>query len=208
MGNDLHVVRVRRVTRGRAHGRALGAAALAMSIGLAGCGAGTDADPTPTTVEVTVTETVEDEPSSPEPTLDDQSSPTVEPVPAPAEDDDSEWFMAANDACRLAIDEYESGKAQAGSDAPPEALALGAASAATRAADTIETLPEPMSAEALDLREAVSAWAAAYRDLALAMDSGTYTEVMTAGDATTAAADLVRAGSSAAPACGDMVHDV
>lgn len=208
MSTDQHVGARWRARTTRPLGRGLPPAVLAVSLVLAGCGADMGAGTTPTTVEVTVTETVQDESMPPEPTGDVQPTPTDEPAPEPAEVDDEEWFMEADYACGLAIEEYEMWKAQAGDGAPSEALALGAASAATRASDTIDSMPDPLSADALELRDAVAEWAASYRDLSVAMDGGTYTEVMSSGDAAIAAADRVRNSSWNAPACADMVDDV
>lgn len=161
----------------------------------------------------TVTQTSAPTPPTSEPT--DTWTPTSR-GPAPTEtaddaddQDDAAWLSEADSACSLAIDEYTSWKAGAGSGAAPEALALGGAAAATHAADSIEALPQPSSDDALRLRAAVTAWAAAYRDLAAAMDSGTYTEVMSAGGAAQAAGDRIRSvAGSAAPSCAAMVHEV
>ncbi|GAA4408683.1 hypothetical protein GCM10023168_26430 [Fodinibacter luteus] len=204
---------IRRVRSGSVSlGRLLGVAALAGAVLIAGCGTSMD---TPAGDDVTSDGTQTWAPTEDLPA--DDGTPTVHPSPAPEPSlleppeaqGDSAWFAAADNACGLAIDMYRSWKAQAGSDAAPEVLALGAASAATQAADTIDAMPQPMSAEALDLRESVVAWATAYRDLALAMDSGTYSEVIAAGDDIEVAADGVRGGAgTAAPSCLAMIHDV
>jgi hypothetical protein len=123
--------------------------------------------------------------------------------------DDAGWFTEADRACTLAIDEYDSWKDAAGHEAAPEALALGAAAAATHAADAIEALPRPGTDEALTLRAAATAWASAYRDMATAMDHGSYSEVTAAGDAVQTAGDQLRSvASTSAPSCAAMVHEV
>ena len=186
-------------------GRLLMAVALAGSLVLPACSTDLEGDAPGAATSVT-------EPSTPPDSVTPEQTPTApdsdsqaEPSPPDSPDSpeghsDAAWFAEADDACRLAVDEYGSWKAEAADDAAPEALALGAAIAATRAAETIEAMPEPTAREALALRVAVIAWASAYRDLAAAMDSGTYSEVTAAGDAAQAAADRIRlaAGSSAA----------
>ena len=195
-------------------GRLLMAFALAGSLVLPACSADNGGDGPGAATSVT-------EPSTPPDSVTPEQTPTApdsdsqaEPSPPDSPDSpeghsDAAWFAEADDACRLAVDEYGSWKAEAGDNAAPEALALGAAIAATRAAETIEAMPEPTAREALALRVAVIAWASAYRDLAAAMDSGTYSEVTAAGDAAQAAADRIRlaAGSSAA-SCAVMVDRV
>jgi hypothetical protein len=190
----------------------LGTLALAGALLLSACATGTDpAEEGPYSPIVTETSTPADTgspndfPASTEPAT--PSEPTAPETPA--DDDDAGWFAEADSACSLAIEEYQSQKAQAGAGAAPEALALAAASAATRAADAIESLPEPASAEAQTLREGVVAWATAYRDMALAMESGTYSEVVAAGDDIEVAADEIRGGSgSSAPSCLQLLQDV
>ncbi|WP_404388970.1 hypothetical protein [Humibacillus xanthopallidus] len=198
-------------------GRLLMAFALAGSLVLPACSSDNGGDGPGAATSVT-------EPSTPPDSATPEQTPTApdpdsqaEPYPPDSPDSpdspeghsDAAWFAEADDACRLAVDEYGSWKAEAGDNAAPEALALGAAIAATRAAETIEAMPEPTSREALALRVAVIAWASAYRDLAAAMDSSTYSEVTAAGDAAQAAADKIRlaAGSSAA-SCAVMVDRV
>jgi hypothetical protein len=195
-------------------GRLLMALALAGSLVLPACSPGNGGEGQSAATSVT-------EPSTPPDSVTPEQTPTApdphsqaEPLPPDSPDspeghDDAAWFAEADDACRLAVDEYGSWKAEAGDNAAPEALALGAAIAATRAAETIEAMPEPTAREALALRFAVVDWASAYRDLAAAMDSGTYSEVTAAGEAAQAAADQIRlaAGSSAA-SCAVMVDRV
>lgn len=191
-------------------GRLLGVVALTGSLMLAACAPGTDSSETPP-VDAVVTETSTDSWSPDESTTSAEptslgESPTPEPVVG---EDDAAWSAVADDACTLATDEYAEWKAQAGDGAAPEALALGAAAAATHAAQTIEALPQPMSSEALGLRDAVLAWAAAYRDLSVAMESGSYSEVTAAGDAAQEAADQIRRLAGArAPSCAVMVDEV
>jgi hypothetical protein len=192
-----------------APGRLLGVV-LSGTLLLAGCSSGAGG-PTPTTVVTTVTQTST---ATTSPTVEPPTTQSTTQAESPTSEalggeDDAGWFSEADNACALAIDEYGSWKAQAGDGAAPEALALGAAAAATHAADAIGAMPRPTSREALSLRVAVVAWAAAYGDLAKAMDSGTYSEVTAAGDAAQSAADRVRsvAGSSA-PSCAAMVDEV
>ena len=197
-------------------GRLLMAFALAGSLVLPACSADNGGDgpgaATSVTEPSTPPDSVAPEPSTtPDPDSQAESSPPDSPdsPDSPEGHSDAAWFAEADDACRLAVDEYGSWKAEAGDNPAPEALALGAAIAATRAAETIEAMPEPTARDALDLRVAVIAWASAYRDLATAMDSGTYSDVTAAGDAAQAAADQIRlaAGSSAA-SCAVMVDRV
>jgi hypothetical protein len=195
-------------------GRLLGVVALTGSLLFSACAGTTDNSQTglvDTTTETTVETTATDsrsremEPTSVAPTSTGEPS-----VPESSQDDDdASWFTEADYACMFAIEEYSSWKAEAGTGAAGETLALGAAAAATHAADTIEALPPPTSPEALALQEAVLAFAAAYRDLSVAMDVGTYSEVTAAGDDAMAAADRIRsAAASTAPSCVAMADKV
>ena len=200
---DSRTSRPRTVTPAR-----LLAIAVAGTLVLAGC-SGSRGGAGPETVVTTVTQSSE---SPTPPTVSDPGTPTSETPSSrviPSADDDADWFTEADRACALAIDEYGSWKASAGHDAAPEALALGAAAAATHAADAIGALPQPGTDEALTLRAAVTAWAAAYREMASAMEHGSYSEVTAAGDAAQTAGDQLRsvAGTSA-PSCAAMVHEV
>jgi hypothetical protein len=183
------------------------AVAVAGTLVLAGCSGGRGGAG-PETVVTTVTQSSQ---APTPPTISDPGTPTSEMPPSRVTPsaDDAGWFTEADRACALAIDEYASWKAAAGHDPAPEALALGAAAAATHAADTIEALPRPGTEDGLTLREAVTAWAAAYREMASAMDHGSYSEVTAAGDAAQTAGDQLRsvAGTSA-PSCAAMVHEV
>lgn len=195
------------------------AVTVAGALALQGCSGGGGASP-PETVVTTVTQTVPpttESTSQPLPTTGATSqgrSATTTPHEDGEDADDTHdahdaaWLAKADDACSIAIDEYGSWKARAGSGAAPEALALGAAAAATRAADSISALPTPTTHEALGLRAAVVAWAGAYRSLASAMDHGSYSEVTAAGDAAEAAAKRIRGAAEYAPSCAAMTDRV
>jgi hypothetical protein len=192
-------------------GRSVTVVALAWALALSACATDGDTFDDETTTETTVSETTPSQSRSPEelptgvePTTSDEST-----GPESRQGEDAAWFAEADYACSVAVDEYGVWKVQAGDSAAPEALALGAAAAATHAADSIGALPEPASADALTLREAVLGWAAAYRELSTAMDSGSYSEVMAAGDAAQASADRIRsAAASQAMWCAVMADEV
>ena len=206
----------RSTSRSTSRCTAVWAIAVAGTLALQGCSAGGGASP-PETVVTTVTRTVSPTTGpTPQPfpttgTTSQGPSSTAAPHDDGEEADDAHdaaWFAQADDACSIAIDEYGSWKAKAGSGAAPEALALGASAAATRAADSISALPTPSTHEALGLRAAVVAWAGAYRSLASAMERGRYSEVTAAGDAAEAAANRIRSAAASAPSCAAMTDRV
>ncbi|WP_454778169.1 hypothetical protein [Georgenia muralis] len=181
--------------------RRLGGAVAALIL-LAGCGAPgpaptpgpapgptTGAAPEPTTeAPYPTTEAPEPTTEAPEATTD-APEPTTEPAPDPTTDVDAAgtWLAMVDTLCGSAIEEYAGAKDAIG-ESEPVTLSLVAAQLAGAVADQASSL-QPDDPAAADLVDALTDFADALGEVAWAMDSGTYDDVVAAGDWAMAAGD-------------------
>lgn len=177
--------------------RRLGGAVVALVL-LAGCGAPgpapTPGPAPPPTTEPAPPSTAEPAPPSttepaPDPTTDPVPEPTTEPAPDPATAVDAAgtWLAMVDTLCGSAIEEYAGAKDAIG-ESEPVTLSLVAAQLAGAVAEQASSL-QPDDPAAADLVLALTDFADALGEVAWAMDSGSYDDVMAAGDWAMAAGD-------------------
>jgi hypothetical protein len=183
--------------------RRLGGAVVALVL-LAGCGAPgpapTPGPAPPPTTEPAPPSTTEPAPPpttepAPESTTDPVPEPTTEPAPCPTTDVDAvgTWLVTVDTLCGSAIEEYAGAKDAIG-ESEPVTLSLVAAQLAGAVAEQAASL-QPDDPAAADLVLALTDFADALGEVAWAMDSGTYDDVMASGDWAMAAGDALAASA-------------
>ena len=159
---------------------------------LAGCGAPGPA-PTPGPAPPPTTEPAPPPTTEPAPDPTTAPEPTTEPAPDPMTDATGTWLAMVDTLCGSAIEEYAGAKDAIG-ESEPVTLSLVAAQLAGAVAEQAASL-QPDDPAAADLVLALTDFADALGEVAWAMDSGTYDDVMASGDWAMAAGDDLAASA-------------